>query len=194
MCLSKWTTLLALIETLWEKPKTFIRRKKNCLRTLFNSYHYGRNSQVFLVSSSDSVLLYRFSISTYSGESGRTRRFFIRWWYLVPFSTYSTGVPRDPRQSKMWRQEIACHRLGSQWRHSTTHESVSIVKTKTDIIETQQRATWLQKPPKSQSLDARFCCSARVAYKWCHRMFGCVAITTPQTLGGTRIEWKSNTG
>lgn len=33
----------------------------------------------FLVNSSDSVLLYRFSISTYSGESGRTTRFFIRW-------------------------------------------------------------------------------------------------------------------
>lgn len=48
----------------------------------------------------------------------------------------------------MRRQEIACHRLGSQWRHSTTHESVSIVKTKTDIIETQQRATWLQKNPQ----------------------------------------------
>lgn len=76
------------------------------------------------------------------------RRGFSLGDYLVPFSTYSTGVPRDPRQSKMRRQEIACHRLGSQWRHSTTHESVSIVKTKTDIIETQQRATWLQKPPK----------------------------------------------
>lgn len=191
MCLSKWTTLLALTETLWEKPKTFIRRKKKCLCTLFNSYHYRRNSQVFLVNSRDSVLLYRFSISTYSGESGRTTRFFIRWWYLVPFSTYLTGVPRDPRQSKMRRQEIACYRLGSQWRHSMTHEGVSFVKTKTDIIETQQRATWLQKNPHKVP---EFCCSARVACKWCHGMFGCVAITTPQTLGGTRIEWNSNTG
>lgn len=56
----------------------------------------------------------------------------------------------------MRRQEIACHRLGSQWRHSTTHESVSIVKTKTDIIETQQRATWLQKTPKKSVLTLAF--------------------------------------
>lgn len=190
MCLSKWTTLLALIETLWEKPKTFIRRKKNCLRTLFNSYHYWRNSQVFLVSSSDSVLLYRFSISTYSGESGRTTRFFIRY-LLAPTQLGFQEIPGNPKCDVKRSHATDWVVSGVTLRLMRASPSW---KPKQTLLKPSNEQHGYKKPPKSQSLDARFCCSARVACKWCHGMFGCVAITTPQTLGGTRIEWKSNTG
>lgn len=190
MCLSKWTTLLALIETLREKPKTFIRRKKNCLRTLFNSYHYGRNSQVFLVSSSDSVLLYRFSISTYSGESGRTTRFFIRY-LLAPTQLGFQEIPGNPKCDVKRSHATDWVVSGVTLRLMRASPSW---KPKQTLLKPSNEQHGYKKPPKSQSLDARFCCSARVACKWCHGMFGCVAITTPQTLGGTRIEWKSNTG
>lgn len=64
---------------------------------LFNSCHYGRNSQVFF--GSDSVLLYHFSISTYSGQVAR-RGFSLgdgTWYLLVPTQLGFSEIPGNPK-------------------------------------------------------------------------------------------------
>lgn len=137
-----------------------------------------------LNTNSGSSWMQLFSTSTYSGRLGMPQLVFFGFplgcnmWYQLPFSsTYFAAVPDDLRWSEpptgvtrhSMSHESACHfwnpamgKLATQ-KTACGHESDKYPYTAAGI-------------PSSQVL---LCCDICVACKWCHRMFGCVAITTP---------------